>query len=49
MGNTEINPAGLSEPAGYSLVVVATGTRRVYVAGQTGVGADGAIVGTDLA
>ena len=49
MGNTKINPAELSEPAGYSHVVVATGTRRVYVAGQTGVGADGAVVGIDLA
>jgi enamine deaminase RidA (YjgF/YER057c/UK114 family) len=49
MNNTTINPAGLVEPLGYSHVVVATGTRRVYIAGQTGVGIDGAVVGTDLA
>ena len=49
MGNEKINPAGLVEPPGYSHVVVATSTRRVYIAGQTGVGADGAVVGTDLA
>jgi enamine deaminase RidA (YjgF/YER057c/UK114 family) len=49
MNNTTMNPPGLSEPMGYSHVVVATGTRRVYVAGQTGVGPDGVVVGTDLA
>jgi enamine deaminase RidA (YjgF/YER057c/UK114 family) len=45
----KINPPELSPPAGYSHVVVATGSRRVYVAGQTGVGADGEVVGPDLA
>jgi enamine deaminase RidA (YjgF/YER057c/UK114 family) len=37
------------QPAGYRHVVVATGTKRVYVAGQTGVGSDGALAGDDLA
>ena len=49
MSITKINPPDLSEPVGYSHVVVATGTTRVYVAGQTGVGPDGAVVGDDLA
>ena len=44
-----IRPAGLPEPAGYAHVVIASGTRRVYIAGQTGVGADGVVVGSDLA
>jgi len=49
MGIEKINPPELTEPAGYAHVVVATGTRRVYISGQTGVGADGVVVGTDLA
>jgi enamine deaminase RidA (YjgF/YER057c/UK114 family) len=49
MSIEKINPSGLMEPVGYSHVVVATGTKRVYVAGQTGVGPDGAVVGADLA
>lgn len=44
-----IRPAGLAEPTGYAHVVIASGTRRVYISGQTGVGADGVIVGPDLA
>ena len=49
MSIDRINPSELVEPAGYAHVVVATGTRRVYVAGQTGVGVDGVVVGDDLA
>jgi enamine deaminase RidA (YjgF/YER057c/UK114 family) len=49
MSIEKINPSELIEPAGYAHVVVATGTRRVYVAGQTGVGPDGVVVGSDLA
>ena len=49
MSIDRINPPELVEPAGYAHVVVATGTRRVYVAGQTGVGVDGVVVGDDLA
>ena len=44
----KINPEGLHEPEGYANVVVAEGTRRVYVAGQVGVGVDDIVVGTDL-
>jgi enamine deaminase RidA (YjgF/YER057c/UK114 family) len=49
MSLEKINPATLTEPVGYSHVVVASGTKRVYIAGQTGVGPDGAVVGGDLA
>ncbi len=49
MSIEKINPSGLVDPAGYSHVVVATGTKRVYVAGQTGVGPDGTLAGADLA
>lgn len=44
----KIDPDGLAEPAGYAHVTVADGTRRVYIAGQVGVGPDGAVVGADL-
>jgi enamine deaminase RidA (YjgF/YER057c/UK114 family) len=49
MSIEKINPPTLRQPAGYSHVVVASGTKRVYVAGQTGVGHDGVVVGPDLA
>jgi len=49
MSIDKINPPGLMDPVGYSQVVVATGTKRVYVAGQTGVGPDGTVAGPDLA
>ena len=49
MAIEKINPAGLHEPEGYTQVVVATGTKRVYVAGQVGVKAEGGVAGTDLA
>jgi enamine deaminase RidA (YjgF/YER057c/UK114 family) len=49
MSIQKINPPDLSEPVGYAHVVVASGTTRIYVAGQTGIGADGAVVGDDLA
>ncbi len=48
MSIEKINPSTLMEPAGYTHVVVASGTKRVYVAGQTGVDADGNLAGTDL-
>jgi enamine deaminase RidA (YjgF/YER057c/UK114 family) len=44
----KINPEGLAEPEGYTQVVVAQATKRVYIAGQVGVGADHVVVGTDL-
>jgi len=49
MGIGKINPEGLHTPQGYTHVAVAEGTRRVYVAGQVGVGTDDAVVGADLA
>lgn len=45
----KINPAGLHEPEGYTQVVVATATKRVYIAGQIGVDTDHVVVGSDLA
>ena len=48
MGIEKIHPNGLHEPEGYTHVVVAEATTRVYVAGQVGVGTDGAVVGDDL-
>jgi enamine deaminase RidA (YjgF/YER057c/UK114 family) len=45
----KINPPELAPPPAHAHVVVATGTRRVYIAGQTGAGADGELVGPDLA
>ena len=45
-----INPAGLPVPSAYSHVVVATGSRLVFVAGQVAEDAEGAIIGPgDLA
>jgi enamine deaminase RidA (YjgF/YER057c/UK114 family) len=43
-----INPADLSPPAGFSHAVVATGTRVVFLAGQTALDADGKVVGDTL-
>lgn len=39
-----INPAGLAEPKGFSHAVIGHGT-TVFLAGQTALNADGAIVG----
>jgi enamine deaminase RidA (YjgF/YER057c/UK114 family) len=45
-----INPEGLYTPATYTQVVVATGSRLVFVAGQTADDAEGNLVGEgDLA
>ncbi len=49
MSIQRINPPDLAPAVGYDHVVVATGTTRVYVAGQTGIGPDGVVVGDDLA
>ncbi|GGZ25439.1 RidA family protein [Streptomyces poonensis] len=43
-----VNPAGLSPATGFSHAVVATGTRVVFLAGQTALDADGKIVGDTL-
>jgi enamine deaminase RidA (YjgF/YER057c/UK114 family) len=45
-----INPDGLPAPAAYTQVIVATGHRLVFVAGQVAVDAEGNVVGPgDLA
>src|SRR6185503_12638796 len=41
---TRVNPPGLARPSGFSHAVVAEGSRVVFLAGQTGVDASGAIV-----
>jgi enamine deaminase RidA (YjgF/YER057c/UK114 family) len=38
-----INPEGLTQPRGYSQVVVATGQRWIHVSGQGGIDADGSV------
>lgn len=43
-----INPADLSPPTGFSHAVVATGSRVVFLAGQTALDGDGRIVGDTL-
>jgi enamine deaminase RidA (YjgF/YER057c/UK114 family) len=40
-----LNPPGLAAPSGFSHAVVAGGSRLVFLAGQTGMDATGAIVG----
>lgn len=49
MSIEKINPPGLAEPAGYSHVVVAERSKTIHLAGQVGVGPDGAVAGDDLA
>jgi enamine deaminase RidA (YjgF/YER057c/UK114 family) len=41
---TRVNPPGLAPPSGFSHAVLAEGTRVVFLAGQTGMDAGGAIV-----
>lgn len=43
-----VNPPGLSPPTGFSHAVVATGSRVVFLAGQTALDADGKVVGDTL-
>ncbi|HZB50755.1 MAG TPA: RidA family protein [Mycobacteriales bacterium] len=43
-----VNPPGLAAPSGFSHAVVAEGSRVVFLAGQTGMDATGAIVGGGL-
>ncbi|WP_217236120.1 RidA family protein [Streptomyces sp. AC555_RSS877] len=43
-----VNPPGLSPPTGFSHAVVATGTRIVFLAGQTALDTDGKVVGDTL-
>jgi len=43
-----VNPPSLAKPAGFAHAVVATGGRMVFLAGQTALNADGAIVGDTI-
>ncbi|MDN3267299.1 enamine deaminase RidA [Streptomyces sp. DH-12] len=43
-----VNPPDLSPPAGFSHAVVATGSRVVFLAGQTALDGDGEVVGDTL-
>ncbi|MGB9993589.1 RidA family protein [Streptomyces pseudogriseolus] len=43
-----VNPPDLSPPAGFSHTVVATGSRVVFLAGQTALDGDGKVVGDTL-
>ncbi|MEU0411522.1 RidA family protein [Streptomyces griseorubiginosus] len=48
MSAERINPPELSPPTGFSHAVVATGSRVVFLAGQTALDADGKVVGASL-
>ncbi|MGW0190109.1 RidA family protein [Streptomyces sp. NPDC003362] len=43
-----VNPPDLSPPTGFSHAVVATGSRLVFLAGQTALDTDGKIIGDGL-
>ncbi|UFQ18652.1 MULTISPECIES: RidA family protein [Streptomyces] len=43
-----VNPAELSPPTGFSHAVTATGSRLVFLAGQTALYGDGKVVGAGL-
>ncbi|MFD5804736.1 RidA family protein [Streptomyces sp. NPDC048171] len=43
-----VNPPALSPPTGFSHAVVATGTRVVFLAGQTALDTDGKVTGDTL-
>ncbi|WP_030939750.1 RidA family protein [Streptomyces sp. NRRL S-646] len=48
MSTERVNPPDLSPATGFSHAVVATGTRIVFLAGQTALDADGKVVGDTL-
>ncbi|MFC8244178.1 RidA family protein [Streptomyces chartreusis] len=48
MSSERINPQELSPPTGFSHAVVATGSRVVFLAGQTALDSDGKVVGETL-
>ncbi|MFI9827280.1 RidA family protein [Streptomyces sp. NPDC051913] len=48
MSTERINPPELSPPTGFSHAVVATGSRVVFLAGQTALDAEGKVVGETL-
>ncbi|OIJ94265.1 RidA family protein [Streptomyces colonosanans] len=45
---SRVNPPTLSPPSGFSHAVVATGSRVVFLAGQTALDTDGKVVGDTL-
>ncbi|MFD0006060.1 RidA family protein [Streptomyces sp. NPDC127178] len=48
MTTERVNPPDLSPPTGFSHAVVATGSRVVFLAGQTALDTDGKVVGKTL-
>ncbi len=48
MSSERINPVQLARPVGYSHAVVATGSRTVYLAGQTALDSTGVILGNNI-
>jgi enamine deaminase RidA (YjgF/YER057c/UK114 family) len=48
MSVERVNPAELSPPTGFSHAVVASGSRVVFLAGQTALDADGKVTGGTL-
>lgn len=48
MSTERFNPPGLAPPAGFSHAVVATGSRVVFLAGQTALDTDGKVTGDTL-
>ncbi len=44
-----VNPPALARPSGFAHAVVATGSRVIFLAGQTAVDATGAVVGDTVA
>lgn len=48
MSTERVNPTELSPPAGFSHAVVATGTRVVFLAGQTALDTEGKVTGDTL-
>ncbi|MGN9761004.1 RidA family protein [Streptomyces sp. SD31] len=48
MSTERVNPPGLSPATGFSHAVVATGSRVVFLAGQTALDADGKVTGATL-
>ena len=48
MSTERVNPPELSPPTGFSHAVVATGTRVVFLAGQTALDTEGKVTGDTL-
>jgi enamine deaminase RidA (YjgF/YER057c/UK114 family) len=48
MSIERVNPPALAAPSGFAHAVIATGGRLVFLAGQTALDADGAIIGATV-